>query len=631
MANNLKFTLGADVSEALKGMTAVEQRSIVLQKQIQYLQQVVGNTNSIKQFNTAMDSLNRKQSQLSQITAKAGASLRGIQPGANEATQSLTNLSRIAQDAPFGFIGISNNINPLLESFQRLKASTGSTGGALKALAGSLTGAGGLGLAVGIGTGLLTVFGDKLFNIGKASKEAEDGTQKLGEAIASDLVKLTSLVGLASNVNASYSDRTKAIKALNEQYSKYLDGLGKEQITLNNLATAYDTIVQKLLQQAVVKGAQQEIEKIVAETAGKIIKLKQQEAKATEETAAQYEKEKKSKFTSPTAQQQLDRLVKTKENENGVVRDGTIALQNQQIEQVKAIRSVNIYDSIVKRLTDDLKKQLSPLMNLTTEFSDLDETLKSVSEKEIKFDELSAINIGLRPFEKILTQLGRAINVDKIKIAVSGVAFEPKPSFFEQLQSQTSEQIAKAFPEAFQFKVAATIDKSTVDSLKKVVELNNLIGDQIKNVVGSAINSLFDALKRGENAFKAFGNAAINALLGVIEKLLATAATAAILSFIFPVTGVGGAVGFQNIFSSLLGFRANGGPVSGNSPYIVGERGPELFVPSVSGRVVPNNQLGSFNGRSSFATGGGGRSIVRGTDILLASARTQRSINRVNA
>lgn len=40
--------------------------------------------------------------------------------------------------------------------------------------------------------------------------------------------------------------------------------------------------------------------------------------------------------------------------------------------------------------------------------------------------------------------------------------------------------------------------------------------------------------------------------------------------------------------SSLLGMpgRAHGGPVSGGRPYMVGERGPELFVPSGSGRVV---------------------------------------------
>lgn len=39
--------------------------------------------------------------------------------------------------------------------------------------------------------------------------------------------------------------------------------------------------------------------------------------------------------------------------------------------------------------------------------------------------------------------------------------------------------------------------------------------------------------------------------------------------------------------------RALGGPVMGNNPYIVGERGPELFVPHTSGNITRNDQLGS--------------------------------------
>ena len=38
-------------------------------------------------------------------------------------------------------------------------------------------------------------------------------------------------------------------------------------------------------------------------------------------------------------------------------------------------------------------------------------------------------------------------------------------------------------------------------------------------------------------------------------------------------------------------FKASGGPVSALAPYIVGEQGPELFVPSSSGSIIPNHQL----------------------------------------
>ena len=39
-----------------------------------------------------------------------------------------------------------------------------------------------------------------------------------------------------------------------------------------------------------------------------------------------------------------------------------------------------------------------------------------------------------------------------------------------------------------------------------------------------------------------------------------------------------------------------GGAVAGGRPYIVGERGPELFVPGQSGAIVPNEELGASGG-----------------------------------
>lgn len=45
-----------------------------------------------------------------------------------------------------------------------------------------------------------------------------------------------------------------------------------------------------------------------------------------------------------------------------------------------------------------------------------------------------------------------------------------------------------------------------------------------------------------------------------------------------------------------LGLRAEGGPVSAGSAYVVGEKGPELFVPGSSGSIVPNAQLAGAGG-----------------------------------
>ena len=58
------------------------------------------------------------------------------------------------------------------------------------------------------------------------------------------------------------------------------------------------------------------------------------------------------------------------------------------------------------------------------------------------------------------------------------------------------------------------------------------------------------------------------------------------------VTGVLQGKGFA-------GFMAAGGPVSAGSSYVVGEKGPELFVPHASGTIVPNNKIGGGSGSGS--------------------------------
>jgi phage-related minor tail protein len=61
--------------------------------------------------------------------------------------------------------------------------------------------------------------------------------------------------------------------------------------------------------------------------------------------------------------------------------------------------------------------------------------------------------------------------------------------------------------------------------------------------------------------------------------------------------GAGG--GLANIGTSLLNAflgapgRATGGPVSGGRAYMVGERGPELFVPTAAGRIEPPVAVGA--------------------------------------
>jgi hypothetical protein len=56
--------------------------------------------------------------------------------------------------------------------------------------------------------------------------------------------------------------------------------------------------------------------------------------------------------------------------------------------------------------------------------------------------------------------------------------------------------------------------------------------------------------------------------------------------------------GQANYSGGFGGYAAEGGDISANTTYMVGERGPELFVPKTSGTVIPNNMLGGMMGNN---------------------------------
>jgi hypothetical protein len=68
--------------------------------------------------------------------------------------------------------------------------------------------------------------------------------------------------------------------------------------------------------------------------------------------------------------------------------------------------------------------------------------------------------------------------------------------------------------------------------------------------------------------------------------------------------------------------RAAGGRVTGGMPYLVGEMGPELFLPGRGGNIVPNDMLGR---------GGGGASIVINVNAGMGANGTQVGEQIVNA
>lgn len=123
--------------------------------------------------------------------------------------------------------------------------------------------------------------------------------------------------------------------------------------------------------------------------------------------------------------------------------------------------------------------------------------------------------------------------------------------------------------------------------------------EAIGNSLSGAVQGLLSDMKSGKSFAEAMTNqlsrladqALSMALDGVFQAIMGAAfgnigsSVAHLGSSVASVGGVNIAGGFN------LSKRADGGPVMGGAPYMVGERGPELFVPGSSGGIVPNHAL----------------------------------------
>jgi hypothetical protein len=116
--------------------------------------------------------------------------------------------------------------------------------------------------------------------------------------------------------------------------------------------------------------------------------------------------------------------------------------------------------------------------------------------------------------------------------------------------------------------------------------LAEFAAEAARQMQGVFADFLFDPFEEG---LKGMARGFVNILRRMLADLMARQL---LLSFFNLFTGGTGMVAnIANAAAQGLQARANGGPVTGNSPYLVGERGPELFVPSTGGSIVPNHKM----------------------------------------
>jgi hypothetical protein len=150
----------------------------------------------------------------------------------------------------------------------------------------------------------------------------------------------------------------------------------------------------------------------------------------------------------------------------------------------------------------------------------------------------------------------------------------------QQEELKKAQQLAKGLSD--------TVRDGFVDGIKAATDETRTLSDALANM----LNRLSDQLLNLAANLAFYGNAQGNLSQGqgLIGSLLGSIAPS-----LFNVTSTAGPGGYRIPDAAVPKFRANGGGVGAGRPYIVGERGPELFVPGAQGNIVPNNAMGGSN------------------------------------
>ena len=497
-------------------------------------------------FSTKVNSeLNKTAAAAASASAKLGGS---VAQGTDRAAFALTNLGRVAQDAPFGFIGIQNNLNPLLESFQQLKQSTGTTGSALKALGQSLIGPAGIGVALSVVSAGILFYQEYQRKANKETKVAVDANKELADSILSiddvrnkglanaskEISSFETLYKSTQNANVPLKEKLKIAKELIDRYPKYLDGFTAEEIIAGKAASQYERLTNAILAKGYAQAAEENRQKLINQQLQARVDITKEQNKLTKNQA------------------DLDKRTRQKEatlDIQGQTAIGNIIAPIQK-EVDKNIAKINELNKVFNNATSEITILDNVTQDLVKTFGSevlfdpekprkLKENVKSVNdilkELDTNFKKISAsvdITFGDANKEKIKAIAG-AID----KLIESGVKGDNP--IIKRLQNQISELKPENLDKDGKLKNALTILGSQINQTvsgavsggivtpvniaPKLIQPFNEWGNYVNETLlpslqGGFQNFFDDILKNGTFSFQALGSAILKTLGSVLAS-----------------------------------------------------------------------------------------------------------------
>jgi len=577
---DLNINIGANTTDFEGSLTKAQN----LLKQFEAALKKATNVGEINYLNNSIKTLN------AQITT-LGNQMNRVGRPAGDATTALSNLSRVAQDAPYGFIGIANNLNPLLESFQRLQKESGSSSNALKAMVAGLTGPAGLGIALGVVSSIVVAFGD---DIQKFINEQANG---LGQAfkIESDLI---------TKAGDAYVKASTDINELKDSYSDFQNGfITKEKFLKQFNSTLGDTISEtKDLATA---------EKFLTDYADEYVQMTFKKAVANEAAAQAAKKQ----FEAEVAKNKPQAAFKEAFDFTTIFYGGTfesikdISKSRQKTVISEAEKDVSIFESIRKKYEEEankLQEQFKKIFGVV----DVNETPSPVV--NYAREENKQLTLELAKMKALREQM-KKIGLEPLKLfelpSETRAAEDKRTGYFQKQSKELLESTQKeggfgAYMQGVFKKDKAKIDAEEAEK-KRIDDLRESyinFADTISGTVTNSLMGMYEAIQAGQSPLEAIGDMFAN-----IAKQIAAAVLQAIIfqALLEAFPALKGLFAASGALSSAFGAARNLAPTN------LGQSKPTTFN--------AGNMTNSVNSNGQF--------VLRGQDLVLAMQRSNSSLN----
>lgn len=557
---SLRIKIGADVADFEKAIDKVE-------KDMKGIQPVVTTTGkSFSDFGK-------------QVTV-AAKDIQKLPDAAGKAGNVLSNLSRVASDAPFGFIAIQNNLDPLIDSFGRLQRESGGTGTAIKALAGSLAGPAGLALGFSVVSSLITTTIQKYGSLSNAldilltsnnelvrQQQTLNTIRKQGiEDAGAEIAQLDVLIAVSQDATNSQENRVEAARKLIKVYGEYLPNVKEEALLNNQAAAAINAARDAILNRALAAAAEKKVGEIGSQLLD--IRLKQVDAEKALTEAR-------------------------KQAQTGFSTEEFVNAQNDAV--VRAEETVKNLRKEYQLLQGDYNK----LITLASGFA------KQAGGAFIENDSIKQVNDQVKQINKVT----KSIKPVEIPITFTKATIT-------QGILQADAEIEKNFrlQEGINIPVTIEVPRNAIESLRKfglqareALDLQQfrenvqLITNVFTQVFSPAIDQFFDNLGQGKNILKTLGESVKQFVIGAIKQFVKLAAVAGLISL---VTGVPFSASFKAVAGGGGAGGFFGGGFSGAAP-----------LGGLTGGGIGVNVGGQFN--------------IRGTDLVAVVNQGTQRIGRV--